>query len=761
MDADRWTHLNELVADALDARLRDRESVLSAEPDVDLQAEAQALVRAHDAAQAAQAVDTPFQDPPLPGPVGPWTPTARLGAGGMGVVYAAERAGEGFRQRAALKLVRPGFGPDFRERFLRERALLAGLDHPSVARLLDGGVTEDGLPYLAVELVEGEPVTAYAEVRDLALRARLALFLQACDAVAHAHRRLVVHRDLKPAHILVTEAEGDPRVKLLDFGIGKLLDGSDDGLTHTGGGPLTPQYASPEQLIGAEVTTATDVYSLGVVLYELLTGRRPYDLSGLAPSQALRVVAETVPIRPSANGGGSTDTRRLQGDLDTVVLKAIAKEPGRRYSSVEALADDIQRFLDGLPVRAQADTWAYRASKFVRRHRAAVAAGAVALVAVLAGAGVALWQAEEARDQADQAEAAQAFLVGMLGASDPLADGRDVRVADLLDGAAEALDTSFAARPSLRAGLHNRLGETYFALGLVDEASVQYGHALALYERADGPSALTTAEAQRELATMRRDLADYGTADSLYALSLATTRRALGDDAPETAIVLSELANLRLITGDALGAEEAYRRVLEIEEATLSPSDPDLLVSMGNLAVAQGREGTYAESAALIERQVALYRQYHPNRRAELGGALANLGAYYARLDRYEDAARVQTEAVELSRAALGDEHPDVAFALSNLGSTLGSLGRYRESERVLRESARVYRVTVGEQHPDVGYPLVNLAKTLRDQGRLAEAERVAAEAEALFRDGLGRNHPSVTRATEVRTSIQSLRASG
>lgn len=762
MNADRWTRLNELVADVLEARPRDRDALLKAEPDHELRDEARGLVRAHAAAEAAQALDSPFQAPPLPGAVGPWTPTARLGAGGMGVVYAAERAGDGFLQRAALKLVRPGFGPDFRDRFFRERALLAGLDHPGVARLLDGGMTADGLPYLAMELVEGEPVTAYCEARDLALRARLALFLQACDAVAHAHRHLVVHRDLKPAHILVTEADGEPRVKLLDFGIGKLLDGSDDGLTRaSSSGPLTPQYASPEQLAGVDVTTATDVYSLSVILYELLAGRRPYDVSGLDPSQAWRVVAETVPIRPSANGSGSTDTRRLRGDLDTVVLKGLAKEPERRYSSVEALADDVQRFLDGLPVKAQADNWAYRSGKFLRRHQTAVAAGAFALAAIVGGAGVAVWQAREASDQADRAEAAQDFLVAMLGAADPLADGRDVRVVDLLDAAAAKLDTSFANRPILRADLHDRLGETYYALGLVEAASTQYERALALYERVDGSRALSTARAQRELATMRRDLADYGSADSLYALSLATTQRALGGDAPETAVVLAELANLRLITGDAKGAEQAYRRVLEIEQATLAPDDPELLVSFGNLAVALGGAGDYAEAATLVERQVALYRRYHPDRKAALGAALANLGAFYARLDRYNDAVRVQTEAVELSRADLGNEHPDVAFALSNLGSSLGSLGRHRDAERVLRESASIYRATVGRLHPDVGYPLVNLAKSLRDLGRLAEAERVAGEAETLFRDGLGADHPSVARATEVRASIQRLRMSG
>lgn len=764
MDAARWTRLNDLLAGALALPAEDRAAHLAAHaPDEGLRAEAEALLLAHEAADAADALATPFGEVPLPGPIGPWRPTGRLGAGGMGVVYAAERADESFRQRAALKLIRPGFGADFRERFLRERAVLAGLDHPGVARLLDGGLTADGLPYLAMELVEGEPITDYAAARGLPLRERLRLFLQACDAVAHAHRHLVVHRDLKPAHILVAddpggtaEGRGGPRVKLLDFGVAKLLDAeADDGLTRTGAGPLTPQYAAPEQLAGRVVTTAADVYSLGVVLYELLTGNRPYDVKGLPPSEAERVVAATVPPRPSATEGGSTDTRRLRGDLDTVVLKALAKEPDRRYPSAEALADDIERYLDGLPVRARPDTWGYRARKFVRRHRASVGAGAVALAAVLGGAGAALWQAREARAEAAKAEAVQDFLLGMLAAADPDVDGRDVRVADLLDRAAADLDSSLADQPEVRADAHYRLGLTYQDLGLLPEAVGQFRRSLALRERLYGARAEPTALAQRDLGMTLQFLGDYDAADSLYARALTTARALHGENHVLTSTVLAQIATLRYDLGDYAAAADAHRRVLAIEEAILPPDDIEVVFSMGNLGVALADLGETAEATALFERQVGVLRTAHGNDKAALGNALANLGSVYVDEDRLDDAARVQTEAVALFRDALGDDHGDTAFGLSNLGSTLTLLGRPAEAEPLLRESAAIYRSALGATHPNVGFPLLNLAKALRDLGRLNEAEAAAREAERLFGDGFGADHPAVGRARETLTSIE------
>ena len=337
--------------------------------------------------------------------VGPFRILEQIGRGGMGAVYRGERADDHFRQQVAIKVVRGGLADDFSiQRFKAERQILANLDHPNIARLLDGGATGDGQPYVVMEYVQGRPIDAYADAHRLPLRERLGLFRTVCSAVAYAHQRLVVHRDIKPANILVTE-QGD--VKLLDFGIAKILDGAESGQTGdatvTMVRLMTPEYASPEQIRGEPVTTATDVYSLGVVLYGLLTGRRPYPASSRTPHEIAQAVLETEPAKPSAAADPKT-RRRLEGDLDNIVLKALRKEPERRYASVEQFSEDIRRHLEGLPVAARPDTVRYRSSKFVRRHKIQVIAAAVAVLALLGGMAATLREAYIASQERRRAE---------------------------------------------------------------------------------------------------------------------------------------------------------------------------------------------------------------------------------------------------------------------------------------------------------------------------------------------------------------------
>ncbi|HYE94626.1 MAG TPA: serine/threonine-protein kinase, partial [Rubricoccaceae bacterium] len=503
--ADRHARVSALFLDALDRPTDARAAWLAAScDDTDIRREVAALLTQHVAetglldrpALARHADGEAHADPRLGQRVGPWRLDAPLGRGGMGAVYRAVRADESFTQHAALKLMHAGGDADFRPRFLRERALLAGLDHPGVARLLDGGVTPDGVPYLAMELVDGEPITAHADRHRLGVEERLRLFLQACEAVAYAHRNLVVHRDLKPAHVLVDGRSERPQVKLLDFGIARLLSSDEALLTRTGPGPMTPAYAAPEQLLGQPVTTATDVYALGVVLYELLAGRRPYDVGSLTAAQAERVVCGTEPPRPSAVAPPER-RRALRGDLDTIVQKAMAKEPARRYPSADALADDLRRSLDGLPVEARPATAGYRLGRFVRRHRAgvlaatAVVAGAVALVAfytarLTAERDRALRATEVAQSETARAEAVAAFLEQILRAPNASwyvegeAKGPDTPVRAVLDEAARRVDRDFAAQPDLQADLHHLLGDTYNALGLEEEADRHHVRVLAI-----------------------------------------------------------------------------------------------------------------------------------------------------------------------------------------------------------------------------------------------------------------------------------------
>jgi len=395
-------------------------------------------------------------DQPATRTVGPYVLRERLGRGGMGDVWVAERRDGQFEQRVALKLLKPGMDSDgIRRRFLQERQLLARLEHPNIARLLDGGTAADGRPFFVMELVEGVPITEFCRERDVSLEQRLTLVATCADAVAAAHRRLIVHRDIKPSHVLVTR-EGT--VKLLDFGIARVLsdEGDSAGLTRTEERVLTPRYAAPEQILGEPVTTATDAYALGAVLYELLTGGPPHAReASSAAALASRVETETLEKPSRAVLAGAADplqarriSRRLEGDVDAIALKALRREPERRYPGAADLAEDLRRFLSEQRVEARPDTVVYRLRKFVRRHRAGVAAAVVIALALVAGLAATTWQAAVARANARRAERVQEFLVGMFRGSDPTqARGRDVTARELLTAGTRRVESDLRGEP--------------------------------------------------------------------------------------------------------------------------------------------------------------------------------------------------------------------------------------------------------------------------------------------------------------------------
>ena len=421
-------------------------------------------------------------------------------------MYRAERADGEFVQVVALKLVRRGFdGDDTTVRFRRERQILAQLDHPSIARLLDGGLHTDGRPYFAMELVEGEPITTYCDRRRLSIDARVRLFCRVCDAVQYAHGRLIVHRDLKPANIFVT-ATGD--LKLLDFGIAKLLTDDDTveatNLTRTGLRPLTPAYAAPEQLRGEPVSTATDVYTLGVILFELLTARRPF---GSASSGFERTSLEAEPPRPSdvailrdhddapsideiAHARGVTPralAARLAGDLDAIVLKALRREPQRRYIGAGALAEDLDRFLEGRPVAARPEGRRYRAGKFVRRHRVGIAVAVSLVLSLVGGLAATAWQARAKTLEAQKAEAVKAFLISIFQGADPVqAAGREITLRQVLDEGAERVQRDLAGQPAVQGELLTVLAGIYAELGVTERAAALTDQAIDIHERLHG-----------------------------------------------------------------------------------------------------------------------------------------------------------------------------------------------------------------------------------------------------------------------------------
>lgn len=740
-----------LLLDALDRPPETRRAWLAgAVADDALRAHVLALLDAHEAAEAGGPLDTPLlvrSDRREGLRVGPWKLVEPLGEGGMGTVWKAERADGTYDRSVALKLLRVDGATDMlAERLRAERQILARLEHPNIARLYDGGMADDGRPYLVLERVDGQPITAYADAHDLDVPARLRLFLQVCEAVAYAHRNLVVHRDLKPSNVFVAD---DGTVKLLDFGIAKLVEEEQpDELTRSQLA-LTPSYAAPEQIRRAAVTTATDVYALGVMLYELLGGQRPFTLTSLTAAEAERLICDTDAPPPSTVAPPNR-AKAVRGDLDTIVAKAMDKDPARRYASADALAADVRRRLDGLPVLARPATRSYRMRRFVARHRVGVAAAAAVGTALVAGLGATAWQAQKARAEADKASAANAFLVEMLAAANPDDDGRDVRVATLLDRAAHALDTAFAGTPETEAALRKTLGWTYRGLGLYAEADTQLTRALAIRTRLFGPRHPDVAEVQESLGRLYIERGEYAKADSILGLALATDRDRLGPHHTRTSNVLNDLGQVAYDTGDYAKAVTYWQEGYDIDAATKPEGDNDRLIGMANLALALYDSGDEPAGTRMLEEQVALLRRHHPADDLRLANSLANLGSFYYAAGARDSAAVLQREAVERFRRALGDDHPSVAFGMNNLGSTLGALGQTDEAERMLREAVRIYGTAFGTNyadHPDLGYPLVNLAKTLNRPGRRADAEADARRAVQVFTHAFGADNATVARA--------------
>lgn len=603
--------------------------------------------------------------------VGPYLLLRLLGHGGMGDVYLGVRD-QPFVRQTAVKIIRHGMATaEVRQRFEMERQILASLDHPGIARLLDGGVTDDGLPYFAMEFIEGQPITDYCDARRLDVPARLRLFQAVCRAVHYAHQNLVLHRDLKPSNILVTPSG---EVRLLDFGIAKLLGPDlsplDGTLTRTGFRMMTPEYASPEQARGEPLTTASDVYALGVLLYELLTGVRPYRLSRRTTDEILDAVRTQDPERPStrvtrqdrilragepvrdvlpeevAAARGTTVAglqRRLRGDLDNIVLMALRKEVHLRYHSAEQLAEDITRYLSQQPVVARPATAGYRVRKFVSRHRAGVLASVLVLVSLVAGLGTALWQAEVAQRERDRAESARVqaeqalaqseavtgFLTSLFEASDPYASGgREITARALLDQGVDRV-ASLADQPLLQARMLDVFGWVFRGMGRYDRAQQLLEEALAVKQAQPGADPLDVARSMYTLADVLRRRGDYDRAEVHYRRVLDIRRAHLEPDHPDLAYTLHGLALLLMQRGDLEGAEPLFREALAGIDRVFGQESAEWPTYAYNLAELLRRQGRHAEAEPLfrqvLDRQLHLLGPEHPDvgrTRVGLGGLL-------------------------------------------------------------------------------------------------------------------------------------------
>lgn len=719
--------------------------------------------------------------------VGPWRLIRILGRGGMGAVYLAERADGQFDQKAALKLIRHDLGIEAQRRFLSERQILAQLQHPHIAHLLDGGVTEDGRPYFAMEYVDGTPLDTYCNRNGLDVEDRLELFKQVCDAVQFAHSKLIVHRDLKPSNILVTEPNSEtdsamstdtgsstfktgsgPRIKLLDFGIAKALEGAEAGksYTRTGeGGPMTPSYAAPEQVQGDPVTTATDVYAIGLVLCELLTGVLPYDVRGRAVADAAQVIADADPKRPSqlveenpvtdvvSAYGESPDALHewLRGDLDVIIQKALRKEPDRRYASANNLGQDIDRYLNDLPVEARPATTGYRLRRFVTRNRTAVLSATGAVFALIIGLGVALWQGrvaaierDRAQDNAERAEAVQTFLVDMIGRAAPATTGGDaLTVREVLDETEAKLGSpALQNQPEVTVDVRRTVSKMYRLLEQAEPAVEQGRQAYDTGMESLGPEHPLTLKAAGTYGMALRLSGQVERADSLYAAVLPRVERVDADPAIRASLlrrygtVLQDLSRTDT-------AEATLHRALDWHQRSRQPDTIEIartLINLGRTHLYQKRfddsEEQYQRALVLIEERTS------DDRDVMLRKTLKNsLAILHRHKGDYGQAEEMYRQALEVSKQLYGESSADVAMILNNLSGVLEASGKLEEADELSARSLALHREHYSPSNYRIGYTLRTRIKVLRGLDRVEEAVALAEEALDIFEGSLGTDH--------------------
>lgn len=688
--------------------------------------------------------------------IGAYRTVEQIGRGGMGTVFLAERADGQFEQRVALKLLRRGVeSEEAIARFLAERRILARLDHPHIARLLDGGVTGDGAPYFVMDHVDGTPITTWCDERRLPVDERLRLFVTVCETVQYLHRNLVVHRDLKPSNLLV---DRDGHVKVLDFGIAKVLEGDpDDAMTRTGTRVLTPPYAAPEQVRGESVTTATDVHALGTILYELVTGHRPFGRPDDSTAAIEHAILEAEPRPPGRASFGPEEARarsttpdrlrrRLAGDVDTICLTALRKSPDRRYGSAQRLGEDVRAHLVGRPISARTDRLPYRVRKFVGRHPFGVASSALVTV-LIAGFAVAMGvQSSRVARERDRAELVSGLLVDMLTTADPAESrGEELTAREILDRGRERIASGLQDQPEVKASLLGVLGSTYRNLGLYAEARPLFEESLALRRATLGDDATETGRAHHALGELLVTAGEYERASRHLETSLAIARERFGRTSAEAARSLNDLGRARSGLGEFEAAERDHRRALEIRRAVLGPDHLDVSESLNNLSGVLGERDRYGEAIPLLQEAAAIRRRALGDDHPRTLTTMNNLAVWLERAGRADEAEAIYRRVLETRRRVLGPRHPGTAVTLGNLANVLlRDPARATEAEALHREALSIELETLGEDHPLVAQRYHTLGRAVRAEGRPAEAESLFRRSLALLRAVLPEDHVNI-----------------
>ncbi|HKG92679.1 MAG TPA: serine/threonine-protein kinase [Gemmatimonadaceae bacterium] len=749
-DRDHWGVLESLFDRALDLGPEERAALLgelrAGTPDV--AAELEALLAGAAAAERRGFLAEPIElhESRLEGlTVGAWTLERQLGLGGMGTVWLARRSDGRFEGRAAVKLLNLALlSAEGQERFRREGSMLARLTHPGIARLLDAGVSAAGQPYLVLEYVDGQPIDEYAHERALSRDERVWLMLQVLFAVGHAHANLIVHRDLKPSNVLVSR---DGAVKLLDFGIAKLIESDSVGrrlsgsatemgvtgaaakaedtedasgggrgrrvsLTAAGTYVLTPRYAAPEQAVGEPVTTATDVYALGVLLYELLAGRHPTAAEGGTPADAMRALMEVEPARLGF------------GDLDAILAKALRKAPAERYQTVGAFAEDLEHYLRHEPVAARPRSLGYRARKFVRRNSTGVALGVAAAALLVGGAVRERALRGRAEAQARRAQAVEEYLVSVFGASDPYRPpgegqpGGDVTARELLDRGAARIDSALGDQPEAQAELRGVLAHVFADLGMLDRAVPLLRRALEQRRAHYGPRHPAVAETSDQLGEALVELDRLPEAEPLLREALAQRRALLGGRDTATAASLDHLSTLLQQRGDLAAAEPLLREALDIRRAAYGSDHEAVAATLNNLGVLLTMRGGADRAEPLLREALESDRRRFGEDHPRTAQTLHNLGSAQQHRGQLDEAVALYRRALAAKRRALGDTHPSVAASVLQLGQVLAAdLGRTEEGEALMREGIALHTKIYGERHTSVADGYTALGSVLRWKG--------------------------------------------
>ncbi|MBT8400382.1 MAG: serine/threonine-protein kinase [Rhodothermia bacterium] len=832
MDVDRWTTVDALFEETVDLPALERSRILEERcgADYDLKQEVEQMLLAHDRARgflsrpaaesAAELITDNFTALNRPEKVGNYRIVDEIGRGGMGTVYEGRRDDDDFDQRVAIKVLQHGqTTADVIRRFLSERQILASLEHEHIARLYDGGVLEDGRPYFVMEYVDGLPIDRYCNANGLNVRERLGLLRRVADTVRFAHHNFVVHRDLKPSNIMVTP---DGQVKLLDFGLAKVVAG--EGLARSNTTQMhtrwmTPEYASPEQILGRPITTATDVYQLGVVAYEVLTGIRPFSGDAKSAFVLERAICEEPTPRPSvavreqrhdmAADDRASLSRRLAGDVEAILLKALRKEPQERYLSAGELSADIERYLGGLPVVARDGSTAYRARKFVKRHRWRMGVLSGATIVLLAATVTYLIQITAARSEAERAaanallERAKAervadFLAGLFEAGDlEQTRGDTLNVFDLVDRGVDELD-ELRDEPAVQARLARVIGNVYHKLSKFEESQAILLRSAEILRNAPDEEAAELPETLEALFDLSISQGDYDAAEAFAYEAVGVTRHRYGEQHPRVASFMNRLGNALYYKGDSLAAD-TYRAALDMYRSADRPDSNgmasllhnlgliekrngkleeaesyvlesiDILKSLGrdearvadatrSLASIMRDQGRFEETERLYEQVVSMRRTIDGDTSVSLSAALSFLGSFQDQLGEYEAAVQNHSQSLEILTQLFGAHHQYSAIVMNNLANSYRMLGRYEEAKDLLEQSLAIRRKIFGEDHYRVATVLRQLGNVLSDSGDEEAALGYFQDALEIRRNHYGPMHKQTAASlNDVGSSLEKL----